>query len=60
MGYCGGRHQSHHRPEPVQSKESSPLDILKERLARGVIAIDEYKEMVKVLTGANTTHAFKA
>ena len=36
------------------------MDILKERLARGVIAIDEYKEMVKVLTGANTTHAFKA
>lgn len=54
---CGGGH-SHvpfpypyeRRPEPEVSRQSSK-DILKMRLARGEISLDEYREMIGVLQG---------
>lgn len=51
---CGGHsrsHWGHHIPMsmPIEERKSSPVDILKERLARGEITLDEYQEMRAVL-----------
>ena len=36
-------------PMPMEERKSSPIDVLKERLARGEITLDEYQEMRAVL-----------
>ena len=62
MGCCGGgfsgffrQRQPQYQPQPVPEKQSSPLDVLKERLARGEITIDEYRKLAEVLSEAAPT-----
>jgi uncharacterized membrane protein len=38
-----------HGKETIKRLDKNPLDILKERLARGEIEIDEYKEKKQLL-----------
>lgn len=58
MGYGSRRphgHRDEHRDEYLeadsrQPRSSTPLEMLKERLAKGEITIDEYREISQALT----------
>ncbi len=62
MGCCGGgfsgffgQRQPQYQPQSAPEKQNAPLDLLKERLARGEITVDEYRKLAEILT--ETTHA---
>ena len=60
MGCCGGGRQMWYgsndsRPRPQDSSarsaaQDTPLELLKQRLARGEITLDEYEKLAKVLS----------
>jgi uncharacterized membrane protein len=55
VGCCGGGHFAHRRmpaPEPERQRPATPSDpesILKERLARGEITVEEYRQIREAL-----------
>lgn len=56
MGCCGGgfggffgQRQPQHQLQQTPEKQNAPLNLLKERLARGEITMDEYKKLAEVL-----------
>lgn len=58
MGCCGGGFSSffqQRQPQVTPEKQYTPLEILRERLAKGEITQDEYRKLAEVLT--ETTNA---
>lgn len=64
MGCCGGGNQMNYR-ESSSNKQSNSADILKNRLIKGEISVDEYERTLRVLNleekpTYHTSHAMKA
>ena len=55
MGCCGGGHSMNSSRRGDSDRQSDPIELLKARLIRGDISVDEYEKTLRVLNLADPT-----